>query len=106
MAADHYMGRVPEFTHMSNGIGADWIAKHGRQTYDHDNIIINGKKAKVPRFYDTKYEVVDAKRLVAVKRLRVRKAKLRPEDLSNRRSWTRDKVIRARLNQRKRDYET
>lgn len=105
-AADHYMGRVPEFTNMSNGIGANWIAAHGKQTFQADNIIINGKKARVPRFYDNKYEVVDAKRVEAVKKLRVRKAKLRGEDLSNRRSWTREKVMKARLNLGDRDYDT
>lgn len=104
-APDHYMGRTPEFNKCSNGIGAAWIAQYGRQTYDHDNIIINGKKAKVPRFYDTRYEVVDPKRLDAVKKLRVRKARLRPEDLKNRRSWTREKVILDRLNRKGRDYE-
>jgi len=106
MAPDHYMGRRPEYVACSNGIGSAWIAKYGRQTYDHDNIIINGKKAKVPRFYDNRFEVVDAKRLDVVKKLRVRKAKLRPEDLSNRRSWTREKVIKARLQSRGRDYES
>jgi len=105
-AADHYMGREPEFTNMSNGIGASWIALHGKQTFTHDNIVINGKVARVPRFYDNKYELVDNKRVEAVKKLRVRKAKLRGEDLSNRRSWTREKVIKARLNLGDRDYET
>lgn len=105
-AADHYMGRTPEFTNMSNGIGSKWIAQYGRQTYCHDNIIINGKKARVPRFYDNKFEIVDSARLEAVKKLRVRKAKLRGEDLSNRRSWTREKVMKARLNLGDRDYDT
>lgn len=105
-AADHYMGRTPEFTNMSNGIGSAWIAAHGKQTFSHDNIIINGRKARVPRFYDNKYEVVDSARVEAVKKLRVRKAKLRGEDLSNRRSWTREKVMKARLNLGDRDYDT
>lgn len=104
-AADHYMGRVPEFTNMSNGIGADWLASYGKQTFQHDNIIINGKRARVPRYYDNKYELVDSARVEAVKKLRVRKAKLRGEDLSNRRSWTREKVMKARLNLGDRDYE-
>lgn len=106
MAADHYMGRKPEYTKSSNGIGASWIASHGKQTFTHDNIIINGKKARVPRFYDNKYELVDSGRVEAVKKLRVRKAKLRGEDLSNRRSWTRERVMKARLNLGDRDYDT
>lgn len=105
-AADHYAGRKPEYNVASNGLGARWIAEFGKQTYDHDNIIINGKKAKVPRYYDNKYEGVDAERLAEVKKLRVRNAKLRPEDLKNRRSWVRERVMIARLAQNRRDYET
>lgn len=102
-AADHYMGREPEYTNMSNGIGKEWIAKYGKDTYRDDYVIMDGKRARLPRYYDTQYELVDSKRVDVVKRLRVRKAKLRGADLANRRSWTREKVIKARLNMGVRD---
>lgn len=99
-ADDHYMGRVPEFTNMSNGIGASWIAKYGKQTFTHDNIIIDGRKCKVPRFYDQRYELIDTKRLAVVKRARVRKALLRNRgvdsvDLS-RQSYAKERIMRSR----------
>lgn len=106
MAADHYMGRTPEYAFGSNGLGRDWIGKYADQSYAHDFVVIDGRKCKLPRYYDVQFEKVDAKRLDVVKKLRVRKARLRPDDLKNRRSWTREKVIKARLSQRGRDYES
>lgn len=104
-AADHYMGRVPEFCHMSNGIGASWLAAHGKYTFDHDHVIINGKRAKVPRYYDKSYELVDASKVEAVKKLRVSKARVRAAELKARVEEngafntfsTKNKVRRARL---------
>lgn len=45
---------VPEFNKMSlkPGIGADWYAKYKQHVIDNDFIVVNGKKCKVPRFYD------------------------------------------------------
>lgn len=112
-AADHYMGREPEFTNMSNGIGARWLERYGDQTYRHDNIIINGKKARVPRYYDNKYELVDSKRLESIKRLRVRKARVVSAFLKEREATSglfntyraRDVVSRARLSLNRRDVD-
>ena len=61
---------------------------------------------KIPKYYDTKFELLDSERLSVVKKERVRKAKLRPEDLKNRRSWTREQVAKASLARRNRDYDT
>jgi len=105
MADDHYMGRKPEMSHSSNGIGKAYIAKYGKQVFDLNNIVLNGKSVPIPRYYDNLYDVVDPARMAVVKRERRRKALLRGEDLSNRRSWTREKVVKARLNLNRRDYE-
>ena len=103
-APDHYMGRRPEYITWGNGIGANWFSQYGSASYDHDFVVLDGKRMKIPRYYDVKYELVDSARFAVVKKERVRKAKARPEDLSNRRSWTREKVGKARLSQFKRDY--
>jgi len=63
-AVDHYtvfdengecIERTPEFATMSRrpGIGAPYYAKYGMEVRDHDNIIINSKAVRPPRYYDT-----------------------------------------------------
>jgi hypothetical protein len=99
MAPDHYMGRRPEYIVWSNGIGAGWFEKYGRQSYSNDFMVLDGKRVKIPRYYDSKFEIVDSARFDVVKRERVRKAKLHEPDLANRRSYVREKVAIARMAQ-------
>lgn len=49
--------RTPEFTKMSlkPGIGAGWYDKFKSDVYPHDYVVINGKKVKPPRYYDSKF---------------------------------------------------
>ena len=105
-SADYYMGRRPDYIVWGNGIGKLHFEKYGSAYYDNDFVIVDGKKMRIPRYYDTKFEIVDSVKYAAIKKERVRKAKLRPDDLSNRRSWTREQVAKASLSRRSRDYET
>lgn len=95
-AADYYMGRRPDYVVWGNGISLDYFNKFGPGNYPGDFIVLDGKKVKIPRYYDTKFEALDPVAFDSVKKVRVRKAKDRPDDLSNRRSWTREKVALAR----------
>lgn len=65
VGADEYYSRVdletgeiyqlqPEFNQMSRkpGIGATYIEKYSNDVYQSDSVIINGKEAKVPKYYD------------------------------------------------------
>lgn len=90
--------RLPEFTVMSRrpGIGAGWYDKYGRETYDHDSCIVNGREVRPPRFYDTRYQLTDAARFEYLKRRRRRKAFLMREDNSSRRRRTKE-VIALKL---------
>lgn len=107
-AADHYMGRLPEFSHMSNGIGKAWIAKYGKQVYDLDRIIVDGKKVKTPRYYDEFYKLVDLSAVERVKKLRRKDAHAKEIELKDRVEQNglfntfiaRDAVRRARLHRR------
>lgn len=43
----------PEFLLMSRkpGLGQGWFEKHGKETFTHDSVIIDGREAQPPRFY-------------------------------------------------------
>lgn len=58
-AEAHYQGRKPEFTVMSRrpGIGRGWYELYQGDVYPLDEVIINGKRVKPPRFYDSIYEL-------------------------------------------------
>lgn len=67
---------LPEFVVMSrrNGIGAEWFARFGAHAYNFDSVVMNGREMRPPRYYDTKYEVVDASGLALIKDKRRAKA--------------------------------
>lgn len=48
------LSRKPEYTTMSRnkGIGESWIHKYLNDVYPSDEVIINGKSAQPPKFYD------------------------------------------------------
>jgi len=81
-AEAHYRGREKEFTVMSRrpGIGFAYYEKHGAEAYKHDSVVVNGFEVGLPRYYDTKFELVDSDRLEALKIERRRRAKLRKAD--------------------------
>jgi hypothetical protein len=51
----------PEYATMSRnpGIGKNWIEKYHRDTYVDDKVIVRGKAAKPPRYYDIYHELVN-----------------------------------------------
>lgn len=81
-ADDWYQGRQPEFTCMSRrpGIGSSYYAKYGTEAYKHDSIVMNGREMRPPRFYDTRYELVDSVHLGELRKKRRRKALLQKAD--------------------------
>lgn len=66
----------PEFNAMSRnpGIGNKWFGKYASSVYPHDRVVINGKAAKPPRYYDGLLEKADPDRLEAVKKARQERA--------------------------------
>lgn len=76
MAPDHYAGREPEFSVMSRrpGIGHGYYMKYGHEIYDHDCIIVDGKRVRPPRFYDERYKMVDSLLIAELKVKRRRNA--------------------------------
>jgi hypothetical protein len=49
---------TPEYNDMSRrpGIGLKWIQKYTADVYPHGKVIVRGKKANPPRYYDKQYE--------------------------------------------------
>lgn len=93
---------VPEFTVMSRrpGIGSGWFAKYGKHSYAHDAVVMNGKEVRPPRFYDTRFEVLDAERLATIKVKRRRKASEFRSDNTPDRRRVREIVTYAGLSQK------
>ena len=73
MAEEHYQviqeetgeigEREPEYTTMSRrpGIGKAWWDKFKAEVFPLDEVVINGKVIKPPRYYDNLYEIEDPK---------------------------------------------
>lgn len=57
----------PEFTHMSQGIGKRWCEKYVDDCLPSGYIVFNGKKARLPKFYCKRFEVIVPVRYQAFK---------------------------------------
>lgn len=105
LADEHYGSRIPEYVTMSRGgrkrdgnlggIGAQWFEKFGSEVYPSDFVVMRGKVMKPPKFYDSRYELIDGDGALEVARERRRKRRL--EDETPERLIVREKVTRARL---------
>ncbi len=118
-AAAHYEGRRPEFLLMSRrpGIGRSWIDKFESDVYPSDEVIVNGRQCRPPRFYDEVFkkrnpvvmEAILAKRELAGEKLEgyVMAGKeyfVRPVD-NPLRLAVRERVAEAKLSLKSRNLE-
>lgn len=57
-ADEHYGLRDPEFVAMSRrpGIGSRWLEAHHSEVYPLDGVVVRGRLAKPPRYYDRELE--------------------------------------------------
>lgn len=96
--------RVPEFSLMSlkPGLGTFYYWKYGREVRAHDNVVVNGRNVRPPKFYDSRTAVVDGDRLDELKRDRVAKALESFEDNTNRRLLVRERVVKINLERKER----
>lgn len=81
-AAAHYGAREPEFQTMSRrpGLGATYYDKYAPEMYKHDSVVVRGREVPIPRYYDTKYKLVDSAHLEVLKSERRRRAMLHRAD--------------------------
>lgn len=83
-ALDHYArvnestGEIillqPEYITCSKGLGLQFYEQHGDHTHARDYVIVNGKEAPVPKYYDRKLEQKDPGRLQEIKEVRKTRA--------------------------------
>jgi len=70
--------RNPEYTTMSRrpGIAKGWFDKFGDELYVTDSVVINGHELRVPKFYDSHYELsnpLDYRKIKAQRRAHAKK---------------------------------
>lgn len=92
-----------EFTNMSRnpGIGSGYYDKFGAEVYAHDSVIMRGREVRPPRFYDTRMEAVDPKRMEVLKRKRRRKALIHKADNSRARRRVKERVAVLSITQKR-----
>lgn len=73
---NHYQGRLPEYTTMSRrpGIGKDHYNEYKDEIYSDDTIVINNRKMRPPKYYDTQYETENSQAFETTKNLRYKNA--------------------------------
>lgn len=65
------------FMSLKPAIGREWLDDYGNHVYDHDHVIINGRRQKPPKYYDrwleqsapTKHEQIKEKRKEEAKKI-------------------------------------
>lgn len=98
---------VPEFSGSSlrPGIGATWVDRYGRDTYEKNEVILRGKAMKPPRYYDQYFAEIDSALVDLAKQERIDKHwdrfnKLGPDYEHSRRLYAASKIAEKRLTTR------
>lgn len=93
--------RRPEYVTMSRrpGIGKSWIDEYMKDVYvnGEDSVIMNGRKVRPPKYYDSQFEIVSPSDLESIKLKRKSKAALHEADCTPDRLSVREKVQLASL---------
>ncbi|WNK12765.1 MAG: replication initiator protein [Microvirus sp.] len=106
-AEAHYQGRSPEFfrTSRNPGLGRGWFDRFAGDAFPHDDIIMNGKSFRVPRYYEGIYELENSAALVAIKRTRRLDAAKHSDNNADARLLVRLEVQNARVKLLKRELD-
>jgi len=64
-----YAGREPEYVTMSRrpGIAHDWFVRYMKDVLSIDSVIVNGHKARPPKYYDKMFDLVDSEAMARIK---------------------------------------
>lgn len=93
--------RQPEYLAVSlrPGVGKRWIERFGADVYPDDFVVMDGRKVKVPRYYDKVHQVldVDGARQVELERIERAARWEKQGDATGPRLGVREEVATARL---------
>ncbi len=91
--------RMPEYTTMSRrpGIGTGWFNKFNTDVYPSDEVIMNGKQMRPPKFYDGLYENQSPEKIKIIKRQRKAEAALHTDDQTPERLKVRCQVQKSQI---------
>jgi hypothetical protein len=105
METGEIMPRLPEYNRMSlkPGIGANFLDKYKSDVFPNDYVIVNGHKAKPPRYYFKRLEQADPETYEYVKGSRELRGLIECEDNTEERLGARRRVLQAKLNQLQRN---
>ena len=89
----------PEYATMSRrpGIAREWFDKYGAEVYTHDSVIVNGREAKPPKYYDTLMERTDPDEIRDIKVARRKAAGKHAANQTTDRLMVREEVKSAQL---------
>jgi len=79
------------------GIGKAWLSQFSSDVYNHDYVVLNGKKIKPPKYYDSQYELTSPDSLKLIKSNRKSDAKKHLANNTPERLYVREQVQLARL---------
>lgn len=103
---------LPEFTVMSRGgrsgaggIGKRWLDQYQSDVYPGDFVIMNQKKHRPPRFYDTQYEMCSPSEHAKIKRKRQQRALKHAENNTTARLLVREIIQQKKLDQLERNHD-
>lgn len=94
-----------EYLAASQGLGLRHFEDFYEQMYLRDSVIVKGKQAPIPAYYDRKLEQVNAQWLANLKEDRKKRAEQRKEDNTPERLAVRHEIKKAQVNLLKRDLE-
>jgi hypothetical protein len=99
--------RRPEYITMSRrpGIGRSWLDRYGSDVWNHDYVVIRGRKMRPPKFYDGVQELLDENQRRKTRGERVRNAKKHSENNTPDRLKVREVVQNERLKMLPRNVE-
>lgn len=99
-ASAHYQGRKPEFSVMSRGgrgkrggLGSDWVSRFKGDVFPSDETVVNGKRLRTPRYYDSKLSERELAELKQVRRELAQKFKVQ---LTTERLEAREVILNSR----------
>lgn len=91
--------RKKEYTTMSrrSGIGKGWFDKYLEDVYPNDNVVVNGRKMRPPRYYDSLYEIKYSSDFRLIKQQRLLNAALFSENNTPERLLVREQCQLSRI---------